>query len=119
MNTFHREFYSHYKYTDYWSVVKNKVNYFHVDKYSLSSILNPMKTIGERIRARRKEVGLTAEELAKLAGIDRTYLSKMERHNVLPSPRIFTKIIIQLKVRPESYLLEYQRLKFPDLYKRG
>lgn len=51
------------------------------------------EVIGDVIKRRRKELGLTAEELANKVGIDRTYLSKMERHNITPSLLIVARII--------------------------
>ena len=50
-------------------------------------------TLGQMIRARRKKLGLTAEKLAIKSGIDRTYLSKIERHGYLPSPNVLLKIV--------------------------
>lgn len=40
--------------------------------------------LGKRIRARRKEAGLSQEELAHEAGMDRSYVGRIERgeHNL-------------------------------------
>jgi len=37
------------------------------------------KELGKRIRQRRKEIGVSQEELALLADIDRSYVSGIER----------------------------------------
>ena len=41
--------------------------------------------IGATIRKQREDQGLKAYELAQKAGIDRTYISKIEKDNKLPS----------------------------------
>lgn len=74
-------------------------------------------SLGKKIRARRKELGLIAEELAKKAGIDRTYLSKIEKHGYLPSPEVLGKIVMHLNDNPESYFRVYTTLKYPGLSK--
>lgn len=38
-----------------------------------------LKILGQRIRARRKELAWTQEELADKAGIDRSYIGGVER----------------------------------------
>lgn len=42
-------------------------------------INNDLKDLGQRIRTRRKALGLTQEELADIAGIDRSYIGSVER----------------------------------------
>ena len=39
----------------------------------------PIQELGTRIRSRRKELGWTQEELAAIAGIDRSYIGGVER----------------------------------------
>lgn len=74
--------------------------------------------LGELIKAGRKKAGLTAEELAKKAGIDRTYLSKIERHGFLPSPKVLKDIIAHLRDRsPYLYFNVYQKLKYREVDK--
>lgn len=41
--------------------------------------MSPLKDLGQRIRQRRKALGLTQEELAALASIDRSYMGGVER----------------------------------------
>jgi len=69
-------------------------------------------SLGQMIRARRKKIGLTAEELAKKAGVDRTYLSKIERHGALPSPKVLNSIVAHLDDKPNKYISLYESLKF-------
>lgn len=40
---------------------------------------NPLSSLGQRIRAKRKEIGWTQEELAHHAGLDRSYIGGVER----------------------------------------
>lgn len=40
---------------------------------------NNLKDLGQRIRARRKALGMTQEEMADTAGIDRSYIGGVER----------------------------------------
>jgi transcriptional regulator with XRE-family HTH domain len=42
-------------------------------------INNDLKNLGQRIRTRRKAQGLTQEELADIAEIDRSYIGGVER----------------------------------------
>ena len=45
-------------------------------------------TLGQRIKARRKELGLSQEKLGELAGLDQTVISKLERGDVQETSRI-------------------------------
>ena len=72
--------------------------------------------IGRLLKEKRKELKLTTEELAKRASIDRTYITKIERHNKLPSPLVFKKIIDVLK-DPELFVT-YLKIKYPTLYEQ-
>ena len=38
-----------------------------------------LRELGSRIRAQRKRIGLTQEELALVAGVDRSYFGAVER----------------------------------------
>jgi len=68
--------------------------------------------LGEKIKIRRKKLELTAEALALKCGIDRTYLSKIERHNFLPSPKILLKIVSELQDNPYDYLRLYEEMRY-------
>lgn len=43
-----------------------------------------MDILGQRIRARRRELGMSQEGLAHIAGLDRSYVGRIERgeHNL-------------------------------------
>ena len=60
--------------------------------------------LGKAIRSRREELKITAEELAKKVGIDRTFVSKIENHGLLPSRLVLARIETVLKT---TDLFEY------------
>ena len=53
--------------------------------------------VGKIVRDLRKEKKITSERLARAAGLDRTSISKLENHNILPLPHVFWKIILGLR----------------------
>jgi len=71
-------------------------------------------TLGSLLRDRRKKLKLTTEELAKKAAVNRTYITKIEKHNKLPSPFVMERICKALS----SYDLfsGYIKMKYPDVY---
>ena len=72
--------------------------------------------LGKAIRSRRKELKITAEELAKKVGIDRTFISKIEKHGLLPSRLVLARIEATLKT---TDLFEYYiKQKNPHLEER-
>ncbi len=75
-------------------------------------------SLGQLIRARRKKLYLTIEELAKKVGIDRTYITKIEKHDFLPSPQVLTSIIAQLNGNPDKYMRLYKSLKIAKTKKK-
>lgn len=56
-------------------------------------------SLGAAIRHYRQEVGLTQEELAKRAGLNRTYLSDLERGKETEQLRRVLRVLRQLGVR--------------------
>jgi len=46
------------------------------------------QSFGEIIRTQRKRLGIKAVELAKRAGVTKSYISKVENHDLLPSPAV-------------------------------
>ena len=77
--------------------------------------LSDDENIGAAIRKLREDQGLKAYELAKKVGIDRTYITKIEKHNKLPSFFVMKQISDLLR-NPE--LLEvYIKMKCSPFYK--
>ena len=69
------------------------------------------KKLGTIIRERRKALGITAEELAKKVGIDRTFVSKIENDKLLPSSQVLERIGKILKTN--SLIEPYVNQKSP------
>lgn len=67
---------------------------------------DPRKLFGDKVRATRKEVGWSQEELADACGLDRTYIGGVERGERNVSLLNIVKIAQALKVKP-SYLVEF------------
>ena len=72
--------------------------------------------LGGLLKARRKILKLTAEELSEKAGIDRTYITKIETDDKLPSPVIMEKIANALG--DEDLFKAYIKIKYPMVYSR-
>ncbi len=92
------------------------MTFIHVDRFSLSHYYIPMgkiSNLGAIIKTRRKKLGITAEALAKKAGIDRTYISKIENYNLTPSWEILTAIGRELKIGGLEDI--YLRQKHPEI----
>jgi len=71
--------------------------------------------LGRYVLKIRNERGITAEELADSVGLSRTYVSKIERHGVLPSaPRM--KAIADCLENFTIYR-KYLQVKFPEVLK--
>jgi transcriptional regulator with XRE-family HTH domain len=79
-----------------------------------------MVKIGEIIRKRREGLGLKVYELAEKVGVNPVYITQIEKHNKLPSPAIFLKILESLSLPADElndlYQL-YMKEKFPEILK--
>jgi len=60
--------------------------------------------IGKNLRKARKELGLKQSEVAKKAGINANYYSRIERGEVNPTIEFISKIIKVLKVKSSDIL---------------
>lgn len=56
-----------------------------------------LQNIGINVARRRRELGLSQETFAVMAGIDRTYLSQIERSAANPSIEILCSVAKALK----------------------
>lgn len=62
------------------------------------------KTIGQNLRKIRDEQGITQEQLALDAGLNRAYIGYIERGERNPSTNTLVKIAKALKVSPKDLL---------------
>ena len=65
---------------------------------------------GQVLRAKRKELGFSQESLALEAGIDRNFVSLLERGMNQPSLTTIFKISKALQIDPSYMLKEVQKL---------
>lgn len=63
-------------------------------------------TFGERLKQIRTERGLTQPQFAELAGIEQSYLSKLENDKSVPSAEMFTTILSALEMDAPAFLRE-------------
>ena len=68
---------------------------------------------GERLKARRKEKGLTFAELEAVSGVDKSYLGRIERGERFPSAHILRKLSEPLGI-DERELLKMAGYLSPD-----
>ena len=62
-----------------------------------------LKKLGERIKQLRKEAGISQEKLAELAGLDRTYISGLERGLRNPSYLVLQRIAKELNIKEACF----------------
>lgn len=66
----------------------------------LGGILDPGLAFAKVLRKVRKQAGLTQEQLANNAGVDRTFISLVERGINQPSIRVLFRLATALGVSP-------------------
>lgn len=66
--------------------------------------MDPGLAFAKVLRKVRKQAGLTQEQLANSAGVDRTYISLVERGINQPSIRILFKLAAALDVSPTELI---------------
>lgn len=64
------------------------------------------RIFGDILRRRRSEIGISQEELAFLAGVDRTFVSRIERGIRQPSLRTLIGLGQALKISAADLVLE-------------
>ena len=69
------------------------------------SISKLKAALSANVKARRKELGISQEKLALLSGVDRSYMSEIERQIANPSIEALLRISNALQI-PASQLLE-------------
>ncbi|RYH54839.1 MAG: XRE family transcriptional regulator [Alcaligenaceae bacterium] len=63
-----------------------------------------MRAFATELRARRHQVGVSQEELAHLAGVNRTFIAKLELAQNQPSLTALLKIVEGLNVQLPEFL---------------
>jgi transcriptional regulator with XRE-family HTH domain len=69
------------------------------------------RAFGEALRAIRKERGISQMDLYEASGIDRTYISAVERGLQSPTIRMIARFAKYLKVRPSDLVLRMEQSK--------
>lgn len=64
----------------------------------------PGTIFGEQLRQFRKAAGVTQEELAFRAGLDRTYISLLERGMKSPTLSVFFRLCNVLAISPVEFI---------------
>jgi DNA-binding XRE family transcriptional regulator len=70
----------------------------------------PARAFGDALRQVRKERGLSQEQLALDSGLDRTYISLVERGAQSPTIRTVIKLAGVLEVKPSDIVLRMEAL---------
>ena len=68
------------------------------------------KAFGEAVRARRREIGLSQEELGFEAELHRTYVSQLERGLKSPSLATIEQLAQVLKTKPSELIRAAEKL---------
>ena len=68
------------------------------------------KAFGEAVRARRRELGLSQEELGFEAELHRTYVSQLERGLKSPSLATIEQLAQVLKTKPSELIRAAEKL---------
>ncbi|RHR10563.1 XRE family transcriptional regulator [Pseudoflavonifractor sp. AF19-9AC] len=74
-------------------------------------------TIGQRIAARRKALGLKQVQVCERCDINSNYLSNIERAKSIPSLEVFVRICQALDVTPDELLAGTVRREEPEEWK--
>jgi len=74
------------------------------------------QSVGMIIREHREKLGLKVYELAQIVGVDPVYITRIEKHNKLPSIIVFLNIEKSLKL-PPSIRAQYYKEKHPEVSK--
>jgi transcriptional regulator with XRE-family HTH domain len=67
------------------------------------------KSIGGVLRTKREKLGISQEEVADRAGVDRTYISILERGLKSPTIETFERICSALQTLPECVIEKARR----------
>ena len=87
----------------------------------IQPISGPERAFGDALREIRKERGISQEQLALNGGLDRTYVSLIERGVQSPTLRTVAKLADVLKVKPSEMIQRMEGLlaKRPKAARKG
>lgn len=74
--------------------------------------------VGQKIRTLREGKFNNIPDFAEQVGVDPVYITQIERHGKLPSPRIMKLILDKLRILPEEKLgifFGYLSIKHPEI----
>ena len=69
----------------------------------------PALAFGKAVRAARVEQGVAQEELASLAGIERSHMGKIERGEHMPTLALILKIATALRISAAELMVATER----------
>lgn len=75
-----------------------------------SSNLHLLKSLGEVIVERRKRLGITQDELSELSGINRAFISNIEKGKRNPSIGAVANLAKGLRLKPSLLLSKCEKL---------
>ncbi|MCM3693222.1 helix-turn-helix domain-containing protein [Neobacillus niacini] len=82
-------------------------------------IYNSHLDFGKALKRLRKERDLSQEKLADLSGLDRSYISILERNLKLPSLYTILALATGLDIKPSEVMMEMEKSPVFDLDKSG
>ncbi len=65
--------------------------------------------IGNELRNAREAAGLTQEQLAKAAGLHRTYVSQLERNRKSPTLDVLFRLCRAIGIAPSEFIARVER----------
>jgi transcriptional regulator with XRE-family HTH domain len=76
----------------------------------IQPVAGPERAFGDALREIRKEHGISQEQLALDSGLDRTYVSLIERGVQSPTIRSVSKLASVLGVKPSEIILRMETM---------
>lgn len=78
------------------------------EKRHIQPAAGPERAFGDALREIRKEHGVSQEQLALDSGLDRTYISLIERGAQSPTIRSVVKVVAVLGVKPSEIIVRME-----------
>jgi len=72
----------------------------------------PERALGEALREARKRRGISQMDLYTASGIDRTYISAVERGLQSPTIRMIVRFCKYLKIPPSELMMQMEQSKW-------